>query len=75
MRAKKRIFALLLREKMVGTGFLFTRMKLPGRIAAFIAARSLFGEFRFSGEEGFTSPIAGALWPWRPWSRTAKVAA
>jgi hypothetical protein len=75
LRAKKRIFALLLREKMVGTGFLFTRMKLLGRIAALIAARCLSGEFRFSGEDGFTSPIAGALWPWRPRLRTPMAAA
>jgi hypothetical protein len=60
---------------MVAIGFLFTRMTRPERIAAFIAALGLLGEFRFSGETGFTPAIAGALWSWRQPSCTAMVAA
>jgi hypothetical protein len=60
---------------MVAIGFLFTRMMRPERIAAVIAAPSLLGEFRFSGEAGFTPAIAAASWPWRQRSRTAMAAA
>ena len=65
------IFALLLWEKTVAIGFLFTRMTRPERIAAL----GLFGEFRLTGEAGVTPAIAGALWPWRQRSRAALAAA
>jgi hypothetical protein len=60
---------------MMAMGFLFTRMTLPERIAAFIAAPCLLGEFRLSGEAGFTPAVAGALGQWRQRSRAAMAAA
>jgi hypothetical protein len=71
----RRIFALLLWEKTVAMGFLLTPMTRPERIAAFIAAPCLLGEFRFSGEVGFASVIAGAPWRWPQRSRAAMAAA
>jgi len=60
---------------MVAIGFLFTPMTRPERIAAFIAAPCLLGEFRFSGEVGFAPVIAGAPLPWSRRSRAAMAAA
>jgi hypothetical protein len=60
---------------MVPIGFLFKRMMRPERIAAFIAALCLLGEFRFGGEVGFAPVIAGTPWQWPQWSRAAMAAA
>jgi TRAP-type uncharacterized transport system fused permease subunit len=59
----------------VAIGFLFTQLTLLERIAAFVAALCLLGEFRFSDEAGLILGIACALWQWRQRSRTAMAAA
>jgi TRAP-type uncharacterized transport system fused permease subunit len=60
---------------MVAIGFLFTRMTVLERFAAFIAALCLLGEFRFSDEAGFILAIACVLWQWRQRSRGTVAAA
>jgi TRAP-type uncharacterized transport system fused permease subunit len=59
---------------MVAIGFLFTRMTLAERIAAFIAALCLLGDFAFSDVAGFTLSIACVVWQWRQRQRVAVAA-
>jgi TRAP-type uncharacterized transport system fused permease subunit len=55
----------------VAIGFLFTRLTLSERLAAFIAALCLLGDFRFSDTAGFVLTVACVAWQWRQRSRTA----
>ncbi|MBX9710618.1 MAG: TRAP transporter permease [Xanthobacteraceae bacterium] len=57
---------------MVAIGFLFTRMSVIERAAAFLAAGLLLGEFPYSDEIGFVVAIAVMVWQWR--KRPAPVA-
>jgi TRAP transporter 4TM/12TM fusion protein len=54
---------------MVAIGFLFTRLTLSERLAAFIAALCLLGDFRFSDTAGFALTMACVAWQWRQRSR------
>jgi TRAP transporter 4TM/12TM fusion protein len=60
---------------MVAIGFLFTRLTLSERLAAFIAALCLLGDFPFSDTAGFSLTAACVLWQWRQRSRTLAAAA
>jgi TRAP transporter 4TM/12TM fusion protein len=60
---------------MVAIGFLFTRLTLLERVAAFLAALCLLGDFRFSDTAGFAITIACVFWQWRQRPRTAVAAA
>jgi TRAP transporter 4TM/12TM fusion protein len=59
---------------MVAIGFLFTRLTLLERAAAFIAALCLLGDFTFSNAAGFTLATACVLWQWRQRQRIAVAA-
>ena len=59
---------------MVAIGFLFTRLTLIERAAAFIAALCLLGDFGFSDAIGFTLSIACVVWQWRQRRRVAVAA-
>jgi TRAP transporter 4TM/12TM fusion protein len=60
---------------MVAIGFLLTRLTLPERLVAFIAALCLLGDFPFSDTAGFALTIICVLWQWRRRSRTVAAAA
>src|ERR1700675_658049 len=60
---------------MVAIGFLFTRLTLPERVVAFIAALCLLGDFAFSDTVGFILAAAVVVWQWRQRSRSAMAAA
>jgi len=60
---------------MVAIGFLLTRMTWLERIAAFLAALCLLGDFRFSDTAGFALTALCVLWQWRQRQRTAVAAA
>jgi TRAP-type uncharacterized transport system fused permease subunit len=60
---------------MVAIGFLFARMTLLERGAAFIAALCLLGEFQYSDTAGFALALFCVLWQWRQRPRTAAAAA
>ena len=60
---------------MVAIGFLLTRMTWLERVAAFLAALCLLGDFRFSDSTGFALTALCVLWQWRQRQRTAVVAA
>ena len=60
---------------MVAIGFLFTRLTLLERLAAFVAALCLLGDFRFSDTSGFALTIACVLWQWRQRPRSLAAAA
>jgi TRAP-type uncharacterized transport system fused permease subunit len=60
---------------MVAIGFLFTRLTLPERILAFIAALCLLGDFRFSDSAGFVLAAACVIWQWRQRPPAAMAAA
>src|SRR5260370_18056765 len=51
---------------IVAIGFLFVRLTLLERLAAFIAALCLLGDFRLSDPAGFILTVAIVLWQWRP---------
>ena len=55
---------------MVAIGFLFTRMSVAERVATFIAAACLLGEFQYSDYVGFALAIAIWFWQWRQRPRT-----
>jgi TRAP transporter 4TM/12TM fusion protein len=59
---------------MVAIGFLFTRLTLLERAAAFVAALCLLGDFTFSNAAGFTLATACVLWQWRQRQRIAVAA-
>lgn len=59
----------------VAIGFLFTRLALIERAAAFIAALCLLGDFAFSDIAGFAIAIICVVWQWRQRQRTAVAAA
>jgi TRAP transporter 4TM/12TM fusion protein len=50
---------------MVAIGFLFARLTLLERAAAFVAALCLLGDFRFSDSAGFLLAVACVIWQWR----------
>jgi len=50
---------------MTAIGFLFTRMSVAERIAAFAAALLLLGEFSYSDPLGYALAIGLILWQWR----------
>lgn len=50
---------------MVAIGFLFTRMSVIERLAAFGAAMCLLGEFPYSDTAGFALALLVVLWQWR----------
>lgn len=58
---------------MVAIGFLFARMSVIERVAAFTAALLLLGEFNYSDQLGFVLAIGCIVWQWR--KRPAPVAA
>jgi len=60
---------------MVAIGFLFTRLSVIERFAAFGAALCLLGDFTFSDTMGFALTIAIVLWQWRQRPRIAVAAA
>jgi TRAP transporter 4TM/12TM fusion protein len=60
---------------MVAIGFLFTKLTLPERLAAFIAALCLLGDFPFSDTAGFVLALACVLWQWRRRSHIVAAAA
>ena len=60
---------------MVAIGFLLTRMTWLERVAAFLAALCLLGDFRFSDTAGFALTALCVLWQWRQRQRTAVAAA
>jgi TRAP transporter 4TM/12TM fusion protein len=60
---------------IVAIGFLLVRLTLAERVAAFIAALCLLGDFRLSDTAGFILTVAIVLWQWRRRQRTAAAAA
>ena len=56
---------------MVAIGFLFTRMTIAERFAAFVAALLLLGEFQYSDVLGYALAVAVVLWQWRKRPLTA----
>jgi TRAP-type uncharacterized transport system fused permease subunit len=60
---------------MVAIGFLFTRLTLPERAVAFVAALCLLGEFSLSDTVGFVLAAACVIWQWRQRPRGAVAAA
>ncbi len=50
---------------MVAIGYLFTRMSVAERIACFVAALLLLGEFTYSDEVGFALAVVAVIWQWR----------
>jgi TRAP transporter 4TM/12TM fusion protein len=60
---------------MVAIGFLLTRMTWLERVAAFLAALCLLGDFRFSDTAGLVLTALCVLWQWRQRRRNAVAAA
>jgi TRAP transporter 4TM/12TM fusion protein len=60
---------------MVAIGFLFTRMSVVERVAAFAAALFLLGEFDYSDPLGLVVAIAVVIWQWRKRAALTPVAA
>jgi TRAP transporter 4TM/12TM fusion protein len=60
---------------MVAIGFLFARLTLLERAAAFVAALCLLGDFRFSDSAGFLLAVACVIWQWRQRPRNLVAAA
>jgi TRAP transporter 4TM/12TM fusion protein len=60
---------------MVAIGFLFTRMTVLERLAAFAAALCLLGEFAYSDTLGFVLAALLVAWQWRQRPRSAAVPA
>ena len=50
---------------MVAIGFLFARMSVTERVASFLAALCLLGEFQYSDWAGFAIAIGAVIWQWR----------
>ncbi len=60
---------------MVAIGYLFTRMTVLERVAAFVAALCLLGEFQYSDWVGFALALACVVWQWRQKPRAVAAAA
>jgi TRAP transporter 4TM/12TM fusion protein len=60
---------------IVAIGFLFTRLTITERLAAFAAAVFLLGEFPHSDAIGYLLTAAVVVWQWRKRPATAAIAA